>query len=155
MHDLNSSLRGEVCAHNTCLTPPLFFKCLYQARKVSGHVFVCQRSCICVLVVSILPLSTILIFDFLIDPTVHFYCFSFYLHIENTCLCNLSIRFDFCVCLTSLSAIFQLYHGDQFKQWKKPEYESSAPCLCNLQSRTRTHAVLVIGLYEVLGNPTT
>ena len=144
MHDLNISLRGEVCAHNTCLTPPLFFKCQES-----------ERVCICVLVVSILPLSTILIFDFLIDPTVHFYCFSFYLHIENTCLYNLSIRFDFCVCLTSLSAIFQLYHGDQFKQWKKPEYESSAPCLCNLQSRTRTHAVLVIGLYEVLGNPTT
>ena len=26
---------------------------------------------------------------------------------------------------------------------------------CNLQSRVRTHAVLVIGLYEFLGNPTT
>jgi hypothetical protein len=26
---------------------------------------------------------------------------------------------------------------------------------CNLQSRLRTHAVLVIGLYELLGNPTT
>ena len=26
---------------------------------------------------------------------------------------------------------------------------------CNLQRRARTHAVLVIGLYEVLGNPTT
>jgi hypothetical protein len=25
---------------------------------------------------------------------------------------------------------------------------------CNLQSRARTHAVLVIGLYELLGNPT-
>jgi len=25
----------------------------------------------------------------------------------------------------------------------------------NLQSRMRTHAVLVIGLYELLGNPTT
>jgi hypothetical protein len=30
----------------------------------------------------------------------------------------------------------------------------SAP-FCNLQSRARTHAVLVIGLYELLGNPTT
>jgi hypothetical protein len=26
---------------------------------------------------------------------------------------------------------------------------------CNLQSRVRTHAVLVIGLYEFIGNPTT
>jgi hypothetical protein len=26
---------------------------------------------------------------------------------------------------------------------------------CNLQSRARTHAVLVIGLYKLLGNPTT
>ena len=33
--------------------------------------------------------------------------------------------------------------------------ESSAPFCCNIQSRARTHAVLVIGLYELLGNPTT
>jgi hypothetical protein len=26
---------------------------------------------------------------------------------------------------------------------------------CNLQNRARTHAVLVIGLYELLGNPIT
>jgi hypothetical protein len=26
---------------------------------------------------------------------------------------------------------------------------------CNLQRRARTHAVLVIGLHELLGNPTT
>ena len=26
---------------------------------------------------------------------------------------------------------------------------------CNIQSRARNHAVLVIGLYELLGNPTT
>jgi hypothetical protein len=32
--------------------------------------------------------------------------------------------------------------------------ESIAP-FCNLQSQGRTHAVLVIGLYELLGNPTT
>ena len=32
--------------------------------------------------------------------------------------------------------------------------ESNAP-FCNLQSRARTHAVLVIGLYDMLGNPTT
>jgi hypothetical protein len=26
---------------------------------------------------------------------------------------------------------------------------------CNLQSQGQTHAILVIGLYELLGNPTT
>ena len=26
---------------------------------------------------------------------------------------------------------------------------------CNIQSRARTHAILVIGLYELLGNPST
>jgi hypothetical protein len=34
-------------------------------------------------------------------------------------------------------------------------YQSSAPFFCNLQSRARTHTVLVIGLFELLGNPTT
>ena len=33
--------------------------------------------------------------------------------------------------------------------------ESSAPFFCNLQSRVLTHTVLVIGLYELLDNPTT
>ena len=32
--------------------------------------------------------------------------------------------------------------------------ESSAP-FCNLQNRARIHSVLVIGLYELLGNPAT
>jgi hypothetical protein len=83
------------------------------------------------------------------------------------------IGFDL-LCLTALSALFQLYHGDRFKWWKKPEYPERTTdhghatgklyhlrlrvdCTfsCNLQSRARTHAVLVIGLYELLGNPTT
>ena len=51
--------------------------------------------------------------------------------------------------LTPLSAIFQLhvYHGDQLRV--------ECTLFCNLQSRARTHAVLVMGLYELLGNPTT
>jgi hypothetical protein len=70
------------------------------------------------------------------------------------------------LCLTPLSAIFQLYHDDKFWWWEKPEYPvrtidheqatgklaaaSRVYLLCNLQSRARTHAVLVIGLYELL-----
>ena len=69
---------------------------------------------------------------------------------------------------------FQLYHGDQFQWWKKTEYQvrttdhgqvTGKPyhlrlrveytLFCNLQSRAQTHAALVIGLYELLGNPTT
>jgi hypothetical protein len=33
--------------------------------------------------------------------------------------------------------------------------ESSAPFFGNLQSRAQIHTILMIGLYELLGNPTT
>jgi hypothetical protein len=73
------------------------------------------------------------------------------------------------LCLTPLSAIFQLYHGDQFKWLKKQKYPErttdhgqttgklyhlrvECTLFCNLQSQVRTNAVLVIGLYELLGN---
>ena len=84
---------------------------------------------------------------------------------------NLNLNFW---CLMPLSAIFQLYHGDQFQWWKKAEYPErttdngqatgklyhlrlrvECTLFCNLQSRVRTHAVLVIGLHELIGNPTT
>ena len=72
------------------------------------------------------------------------------------------------LCLTPLSAILQLYHGDQLLWWKKPEYPDTTTDhgqatgklyrmqpFCNLQRRAQTHAVFVICLYELLGNPTT
>jgi hypothetical protein len=79
-------------------------------------------------------------------------------------------------CLTPLSlkasAIFQLYKGDQFYWWNKagvpgePPWASnwktlSLPAVsrvhlfCNLQNRAQTHVLLVVGLYELLDNPTT
>ena len=73
---------------------------------------------------------------------------------------------------TPLSAIFQLYHGDQFQGLRKPEYPQKTidhgqvagkldhlrlrvecTLFCKL-GRARTHAVLVICLYELLCNPT-
>jgi len=48
-------------------------------------------------------------------------------------------------CLTPLLAIFQLCHG---------KLRVECTVFCNLQSWTRTHIVLVIGLYELL-DPTT
>jgi hypothetical protein len=56
-------------------------KCLYQVMKVSGHVFVCwgERTCIFVLRVSILSLSTIFLLDFGTVLTAwKFICFSLY-----------------------------------------------------------------------------
>ena len=40
LHARINSLRGEIWAHKTSLTPPFLLKCLYQARKVSSHLFV-------------------------------------------------------------------------------------------------------------------
>jgi hypothetical protein len=71
--------------------------------------------------------------------------------------------------LTPLSAIFQQYHATSFSEkytkrttdhgqstGKLYHLRLRVECtiVCNLQSRARTHAVLVIGLYELQSNPT-
>ena len=47
-----------ICAHKTSLTSPLLLKRLYQARKLSGHVFICM------LWLSTLSLSMIFLLEF-------------------------------------------------------------------------------------------
>jgi hypothetical protein len=47
--------------------------------------------------------------------------------------------------------------GENHRQAFGKLYHLRVECtlFCNLQSRARTHAVLVMGLYELLDNPTT
>jgi hypothetical protein len=69
------SLREEVWVHKTGLTLPLCY-CIVVFQ--TGNI---EWSCICVIEKSVLPLSTILIFDFGIVLTVWYFCFSFhYIH---------------------------------------------------------------------------
>jgi hypothetical protein len=46
-------------------------------------------------------------------------------------------------------------HGQETGKLYHLRLRVECTLFCNLQSRARTHAVLVIGLYELLGNPTT
>ena len=52
-------------------------------------------------------------------------------------------------------------HGENHRPWASNwstlslAAASRVHLFCNLQSRVRTHAVLVIGLYDLLGNSTT
>jgi hypothetical protein len=57
LHDRIISLTGEIWTHTTILTLPLFI-------EVPGPNTESERSCICVLEVSILPLSMIFLFVF-------------------------------------------------------------------------------------------
>ena len=71
--------------------------------------------------------------------------------------CNI-IWFDFFVFNVTFSNISAI-SWQPFKWWKKLEYperttDHGQAIFCNLQSWAQTHAVFVIGLYELLGNPT-
>ena len=70
-------------------------KCLYQTRKVMGHVYVCQGSCICV-------------------PGVMYVCTRGHVCVcQGSCMCVLRVMY---VCargieFTALSTIIRLYFG--------------------------------------------
>jgi hypothetical protein len=95
LHDHIFPLRRYVWAHIINLTPPLFTE-----RSVPRQES--ERSCICVLGVSILPLSIIFPIGFwkCSDSGILYFIL----------LAWFDLIFDV---LTPLSAIFQLYHGDQ------------------------------------------
>jgi len=65
-----NDIRGEVCDRKTSLTPPLFIEVPLPSLKN-------ERSCICVLEVSILPLFTIFLLDFRAVPTVWYFLLDF------------------------------------------------------------------------------
>jgi hypothetical protein len=46
-------------------------------------------------------------------------------------------------------------HGQATGKLYRVRLRVDCTLFCNLQSRAQTHAVLAIGLYELLGNPTT
>jgi hypothetical protein len=71
LHDPIISLRGEVYDHITSLAPHLSIEAPVLNQES-------ERSCICVLGVSILPLSAILIFHIRIVPKMGYFLISFY-----------------------------------------------------------------------------
>jgi hypothetical protein len=71
--------RGKVCTHQTNLVPPP----LYHTRKRSGHVYLCLwHICDYAAFYDFDIFNTILIFDFVIVPTVCYIIFYFILKIS-------------------------------------------------------------------------
>jgi hypothetical protein len=46
-------------------------------------------------------------------------------------------------------------HGQATGKLYHLQLQVECTLICNLQNRAQTHAVLVMGFYELLGNPTT
>jgi hypothetical protein len=97
-----------------------------------------------------LPLPILKKMFYTIKPYLDFWLIVLYCHFQ---------QYFSCIMATSFSGGRSWREpptmGNQLVNFITCGCESSAPFFCNLQSRARTHAVLVIGLYELLGNPTT
>ena len=77
LHDRMHSLRGEGWAHKSSLIPPPVIEVPVPSQGSA-------QSCICVLRVSIFPLSRFLIFDFGIVPTVWYFCVFHFITTKTT-----------------------------------------------------------------------
>jgi hypothetical protein len=80
LYDRLNSLTGDIWAHKTSLIPPLFIEVLVPSQKS-------KRSCICVLWVSILPLSTIFGLDsgfWNCSESTEYFVFHFYDYLLQT-----------------------------------------------------------------------
>ena len=101
LHNCIISLKREVWACKTSLTLPLFIKVPVPSQESEG-------SCICVLGVSILPLSTILIFNFRIVPTVWYF---FYFILEWFRQCGIFLFY-----FRMVPTVWYIFFSELFRQ---------------------------------------
>jgi hypothetical protein len=119
----------------------ILLKCLYQTRRVTGHIYVCYGIQFTSVGTTILPL------DFGSVLMVWYFEFHFSIYIVTT-RCNVTENPDGDVglwWLTPLSTIFPLYPSGQFYWWRKPEYRRK-PLTCH---KSLTNFITYIMLYRV------
>jgi hypothetical protein len=119
---------------------------IHVLLHISMHVYMHSDICMCVCMFNNICMCLGILFNdmYMLNDICMCLYMCFYMF-NDICmhLCNNLIL----GVLTPLSTIFQLYHGDQFYHLR---LQVECTLFCNLQSRARTHAVLVIVLYELL-----
>ena len=73
----------------------------------------------------------------------------------NTTFSNISAISWWPVLVVEEAGVPGVDHGQATGKLYHLRLQVECTLFCNLRSRARTHAVLLIGLYELLGNPTT